>query len=132
VQHHVGTQGQGRLEDRGRERVVDEDQGARGVGGLDAGRQVGYLQQRVGRRLEPEQEGAAAGRRDRGGVVGVDDAQVDATDGRQLAEPHRHAGVGGAGGDDHGAHGHEVHHRVGRAHARREGDRGAVLERPEG
>ena len=55
----------GRWQQRSGEGVVDDDERAALVRGGDEGRQVGDLEHRVGRRLEPEQVGAVAGPRRR-------------------------------------------------------------------
>ena len=129
VQDEVGAEVERRLEDRRGEGVVDEDQGAGRVRRRDAGRQVGDLEQRVRRGLQPQQVRARAGGGHRRGVVGLDDAQADASDGGELAQAHRHAGVGRARRDDDGARRDEVHDGVGGRHARGERDGRAVLER---
>ena len=111
----------GLLQQRGRERVVDADDGPGPASGGAQGGQVGDVHQRVGGSLQPEQVRAGHGGLDAGGV-----GQVDALDGpasllprvgEKLADPE----VAVRRGDDAAAGRHEVEHRGDRGHAGGEG-----------
>jgi hypothetical protein len=71
VHDDIGSEGERTLEVRRREGVVDEEDRARVMGDLRDGRDVGDPEQRVGRRLDPDDLGLARldRRGDRGGVV---------------------------------------------------------------
>ena len=73
VHHHVGAELERPLQQRGEERVVDDDAGAGVVGRGDDRGGVGHLEGRVGRRLEPDQRGVLARRDHRRGVREVDE-----------------------------------------------------------
>ncbi len=62
VHDHVGAEVERALHERGGEGVVDHAQHAGVAGGGQAGAQVAHLQQRVGRRLQPQHVGARRGR----------------------------------------------------------------------
>jgi hypothetical protein len=76
VHDHVRAEGQGVLQQRRREGVVDADDGPGVAAGGAQGRQVGHLEQRIGGGLQPEQVCAGDGGLDGRGV-----GQVDAVDG---------------------------------------------------
>ena len=79
VDDDVGAEPQRLLEHRRRKRVVDGDERTRVLGRRDDRRQIGDLEERVGRRFEPDQVGV--GRRiGPGGRVGHRNPRDDPTE----------------------------------------------------
>ena len=108
---------EGSLQQRGGEGVVDDDERPRLV---RRGRQtgdVGDLEQRVGRRLEPQQVGARQGGPDGGIVRDVDPAHGEPASLGGLGEGDDDAVVGRGRRDDGPALGHEGERRVHGRHA---------------
>ncbi len=128
LHHHVGPEVERALDDRGGERAVDHDQATVASRcGTDRG-QIGNREQRVGRRLKPQQIGLQGG-----GHPGVGVGQIE--------HPHRpatlfHPGPGDAldgvvriGGDHHrGADREPMEHAGGGRHAGPECERTATLQ----
>ena len=114
---HVRAEGQGLLQQRRGEGVVDADECPGPAAGGAQGGQVGHLEQRVGGGFQPEQVCAGDGGLDAGGVGQVDPvdgpAAVLAGVGEQLADPE----VAVCRGDDPAAARHQVEHRGDRGHA---------------
>jgi hypothetical protein len=92
VDHQVGAQLQGPGVHRGRHRVVDRHPHPGGVGQRADGGQIGDLPHRVGRRLDPDQAGAALadGRPQGVQVGGVDELHIQAPGERELGQPLAH------------------------------------------
>ena len=114
------------------EGVVDDDVGAGLVRGGGDRRDVGDLEGRVGRRLEPDQRGVGAGRDDGVGVGDVDELGLQPAAGLEVGELHDRAGVGVPGDDDRAVGADEVEHRRHRRQAGGEGQAAAALQRAEG
>ncbi len=100
------------LEDRCRERVVDEREGTRLAGDPRNGREVHDLQQRVGWRLGPDEPGVRAdGAADRTGVGHVDDRRFEPP-AREVLRGHLEELVVDVVGKDHVRAGrHRLKHR---------------------
>ena len=120
VEHDVGSVSKRSLQHRRREGVVDEGECACGMGGINARRQVGDLEEWIGRRLQPEHVSARAGLDDVGRVIDLDDAQLDASHGMEFAQTYCDTRVGSARSDDHRTLRDEVHGGARCCHARRE------------
>jgi hypothetical protein len=95
VHHHVGTEVEPAGDQRGQEGLVEGEQRATRPRRRRDRRQVGDLEHRVGRRLDPHQVGAC-GRPDHRGRVGdVDDPQVgEPATADRVAQQVEHAEVG--------------------------------------
>ena len=131
MQDDVGAHHDRALAQRRGEGVVADDEGADRVRGCADGRDVGHLHHGIGRRLDPDGIRSCE-RLDHGGGVGdVHATQGDHTALVKLAQAQCDAGVGELGRDDHGADRQQVHDRVGRGHARGEGDGLTALEWPD-
>ena len=132
VEGDVGADLQGPQEERGGEGGVDDDLGARGVRSLDEAVELGDADQRVGRRLGPQQRGAVAGAQRRVGVGEVDLGELDPAGGGALGEQHAHAGVADRRPDDARADRQRLEHRGDRRHAGGERGRLAALQGADG
>jgi len=120
------------LEQGSGEGVVDHDVGAGFVGGSGDRRDVGDLERRVGRRLQPHQCSVGA-RGDHGlGVGDVDELDPHPTARLEVGELHDRAGVAVARGDDLGARSDEVEHGGDRGQTGREGQAATALQGTQG
>src|SRR5581483_11808886 len=87
VEHDVRSELERALDDRRRERVVDDDERSLRAGELRAGGYVRDLEERVRRRLEPEELRLLRERRlDGGEVLRVHEVELDAELGVELRE----------------------------------------------
>ena len=128
VHDDVGAELERSLQQRRREGVVHDREHAALAGRRQQGRQVGDLEQRVGRRLEPEQVGAVEGREHRAGVGDVDPAHGGRPLGLAGAERGDDAVVGRVGGDDGAAVGEQRQGSRHGRHPRRQHEGVAALE----
>ena len=126
VHDDVGAERERLLQVRARERVVDDDERAGRVRALGDRGDVDDLEQRVGRRLEPDQVGRPLERLARDALVRqVDELVVVALRGVELREQPVGAAVDVVDRDRARAGREQLHDRGRRAHAGREAD--AVL-----
>ena len=127
----VGAEGQRLLHQGSGEGVVDDDDDPARSGFGDDDRQVGYLHEGVGRRLQPDRAGTVQRRDDRYGVLDVDPADLAA---RGLHLPDERTGgvVGRQGSNQRAVRREDGEGGRDRRHAGGETQRVATFEGPDG
>ena len=118
VHHEVGAELERALAQRCRERVVDHDNRAALLRRRDQSRQVEHVEQRIRRRLEPDQIGSVEGCDRLVDLRGIDLAQHERAIGVKLPREPDRAVVRGTGNDGHSPDWHERERRRYRRHAR--------------
>ena len=117
MHHDLRPEFQRSLQDRRREGVVHDGSDASGPRGRKTGREIGFLQKGISRRLQPQR--VHSGReavQDGIGVGDVDQRQVDAAPLGEFTQPNSDTGVGGRRCDHPPSNGNEVKDSVGRGH----------------
>ena len=131
VHHRVGAEVERSLSERRRERVVDGQPRAGGMGGVGHRRDVAHVQRWVGGRLDPHDRRARARGDDRVGV-GRNEPHLHAAGGEPIGRHAAHAGVAVARGHEDVARPEGgLEQRADRGHAGGEQHALGVLQRTE-